>query len=179
MTSVFPHLQNKLACMTDLGCTDCTGQPRRTGVVVMLSIPVHKHGVHCTVPLTYLFFSSILLCRFQQRVLTHILLNFSSVSQTFHHCDKYLRDTTQEQRFILAQSLRGFSLWPAGSVVSGPWWGRISRWEAWCKETHLMMDRRQNKKGQGTRYIFPGHTPRDPLPTCYHLPKMPSHYDSI
>jgi hypothetical protein len=47
-----------------------------------------------------------------------------------------------------------------------------------------MVARKQKEKGLGTMYIFPEHTPSDPLPPSrsyflgfHHLPVMPSYYE--
>lgn len=91
----------------------------------------------------------------------------------FYYCHTYLRQSTYKQpRSILAYSLRGFSPWWAGLVVSSLW--RACHTEnVWHNRAVLLMARKpkRKKKGPWTHSLLQRQSPRDleALLRSYHL----------
>jgi hypothetical protein len=61
-------------------------------------------------------------------------------------------------------------------VVRVWWWRLFTSWQPASKKR----EREKDRKGLGTRHIFPRHMPRDPLyPANTCLPLMPSYYKTM
>jgi hypothetical protein len=75
------------------------------------------------------------------------------------------QNTWEKQPKVRKVYFGGLGPWPLGSIVSGPWWGRTSRWgkRDGVKVFNLTAGRKQSdRKGPRTRWTLQSHPPTSP-----------------